>query len=51
MNVHNTRVSKHLKGDVQGTDMSAGQLWATHTALEFSALTSGNTQEHGVLSS
>lgn len=36
MNVQSTRVSKHIKGDVQGTDLSAGQLWATHTSLEFS---------------
>lgn len=45
---YTTRVLKHIKGDVERADSSAGQLQVTHTTSEFSVLTSGNVQEHGV---
>lgn len=50
VSAHTTRASmqKHIKGDIENAGSSAGQLPATHAASEFSVLTFGTTQEHGV---
>lgn len=41
-------MQKHIEGDIENADSSAGQLRVTHATSEFSILTSGTTQEHGV---
>lgn len=54
LGAHATRVSvwmKNMKGDMESANSFTGQLLATHTTLKFSVLSSGNTQECGVLRS
>jgi hypothetical protein len=38
----------YIKGDLENTDRPVSQLLVTHTTSEFSVLTPGNVQKHGV---
>lgn len=41
-------MQKHVEGEIENADSSAGQLPVTRATSEFSVLTSETTQEHGV---